>query len=289
MIYPADILTFSAELCIIISVIDMNFLMVEALWQEEKNFVLDRDSTGEQYIFTHFLTPVTARLDGKDVLVKPGGCIFFGMNSKQHFASSMCSLLHNWFHADSSCGELMQKYGLFCNTVYYPESTDEITSMINEIELEYINKLPHYRESAAAIAENMFIKIARSKNRTGSAAVDVLRKEQFIKARAQIHMSIQKPWTAKSMAELVNLSESQFHRIYKQLFGISPQKDLIYKRIRTAVTLLSGNDITVEKTAELCGYSNPYHFIRQFKQITGTTPGKLIRAEASADELTLYV
>lgn len=277
MIYPAVILTFSAEIYIIIVVINMNFLIVAALWQEKKDFVLHRDNIGEQYIFTHFLTPVTVRINNEDVFVKPGGCIFFGMNSMQHFSSSLCGLLHNWFHADSSCGDLMKKYGLLCNRIYYPENTDEITSMINEIELEYINKKPHYKEAVTAIAENMFIKIARSEGRNSDITVDIIQKDQFIKARAHIHMNIQKPWTVQSMAKLVNLSDSRFHCIYKKLFGISPQRDLIYKRIQTATTLLLDRDVTVEKAAELCGYNNPYHFIRQFKQITGTTPGKLLK------------
>ena len=32
--------------------------------------------------------------------------------------------------------------------------------------------------------------------------------------------------------------------------------------------------LTVEEIANLCGYNNTVHFHRQFKQITGMTPGK---------------
>ena len=38
----------------------MKFFLIETLWHEKKGFVLHRDSIGEQYIFIHFLTPVTA-------------------------------------------------------------------------------------------------------------------------------------------------------------------------------------------------------------------------------------
>ncbi|MDD6484996.1 MAG: AraC family transcriptional regulator [Clostridiales bacterium] len=252
----------------------MNFLLIEALWPEEQNFVLHRDNIGEQYIFIHFLTPVTAILKGETVDIEPGGCVFFGKNSMQHFSSQLCSLLHDWFHADSSCGELMEKYGLECETVYYPSDSDEITRIITEIELEYINKAPHFAEAASAAAEQLFIKLSRSKESTPAQPVDLWQKERFIQARSKIHMDICRQWTAEDMAKLVNMSPSRFYYLYKKMFGISPQKDLIRKRIQTAQMLLCENSFTVCQVARLCGYNNPYHFIRQFKQITGTTPGK---------------
>lgn len=254
----------------------MNFLLVEALWPEKKNFVLHRDNIGEQYIFIHFLTPVTAILKGKQVSINPGGCVFFGTNSMQHFSSELCSLLHDWFHADSSCLELMDKYGLECETVYYPEDSDEITRMITAIELEYINKALNFKEAASAIAENMFIKLARAgKKQINQPHVDFYQKERFIQARTKIHMDICRQWTIDEMAELVNLSASRFYYLYKKMFGISPQKDLIRKRIQTAQMLLAKKEFTVEQVAGLTGYNNQYHFIRQFKQITGITPGKM--------------
>lgn len=256
----------------------MNFLLVEALWPEEQNFILHRENIGDQYIFTHFLTPVTAILKGKSIDIKPGGCVFFGMNSMQHFSSQLCSLLHDWFHADSSCIELMNKYGLECETVYYPDDSDEITRMISKIELEYINKEQHYREAASLIAENMFIMLSRSGRIKTNNSVDFYQKERFIQARAKIHMDICRQWSVADMADLLNMSESRFYCLYKKMFGISPQKDLARKRIQTAQMLLTKNQFTIEQVAQLTGYNNQYHFIRQFKQMMGITPGKMAKS-----------
>ena len=54
----------------------MKFFLVETFWPEKKGFVLHRNNIGEQYIFIHFLTPVTARLRGED-RYKTGGMRFF--------------------------------------------------------------------------------------------------------------------------------------------------------------------------------------------------------------------
>lgn len=249
--------------------------MIEALWPEKQNFICHRDNIGHQYIFIHFLTPVTAVLKGKNTQIKPGGCVFFGMNSMQHFSSELCSLLHDWFHADENCGKLLQKYGLECETVYYPEENDKITRLITEIELEYINKREYFRESADAAAEQLFIMLSRSKNDEKARTIDFLQKEKFIQARSKIHMDICRDWSVEEMAKLVNLSASRFYYLYKKMFGISPQQDLIRKRIQTAQTLLMQGDFTVDEVSKMCGYNNTYHFIRQFKLLTGVTPGKV--------------
>ena len=107
----------------------MKFFLVETLWPEKKGFVLHRNSIGEQYIFIHFLTPVTAVLRGEKTEIKSGGCVFFGANAMQHFSSSNCELVHDWFHVDIDCGALMEKYGLECEKVYYPDNSDEITKL----------------------------------------------------------------------------------------------------------------------------------------------------------------
>lgn len=47
-------------------------------------------------------------------------------------------------------------------------------------------------------------------------------------------------------------------------------------RIEKAKNMLM-QGMSVAETAEQLGYTNVYHFIRQFKQITGITPGKAAR------------
>ena len=253
----------------------MKFFLVETLWPEKKGFVLHRDSIGEQYIFIHFLTPVTAVLKGEKADIKPGGCVFFGVNAMQSFSSPDCELVHDWFHADIDCAVLMKKYGLESEKVYYPDNGDEITKLISEIKLEYTAGAKYFGEIAQAAAEKMTIRLARSDEAAaGESKRDILQKELFIQARAEIHMDICRQWTVEDMARLVNMSESRFYYLYKKIFGISPQRDLAEKRVQTAQMLLAKKQLTVKETARLAGYNNEYHFIRQFKQITGITPGK---------------
>ena len=47
-------------------------------------------------------------------------------------------------------------------------------------------------------------------------------------------------------------------------------------RVEKAKNMLA-QGVSVSRTAELLGYGSTYHFIRQFKQVTGVTPGKIGR------------
>lgn len=247
--------------------------MVKTMWKEDIGFHLDRD-IGEQYIFIHFLTPVSAIVGGRELHIESGGCIMWDKNSRQRFSSNKCTLVHDWFHAEAGCGELMAKYGIKAGEVYYPQYDREITKIISEIELESVKKEIMYKEVCDAMAEKLFAILARSKANTSSFKIESSQRKAYIKARNKIHSEYTHNWSVEEMARLVNCAESRFYCVYKEIFGVSPQADLRNTRIQRAQLLLATTECSVEKAAELCGFSNQYHFIRQFKKITGLTPGK---------------
>ena len=77
------------------------------------------------------------------------------------------------------------------------------------------------------------------------------------------------------MAEQINLSESRFYVLYKAIFKTTPNQDLIIARMDYAKRLLSQNNtMPIFDVALKCGYSNEFHFIRQFKKHVGITPKK---------------
>lgn len=242
----------------------MNFTAVKSLYPEDKGFSLNRNSI-ENYIFIHFLTPVTAVLKGETVNISPGGCVFYEIHSHQQFSSPECDLLHDWFHADENCALLMQKYGLDFERVYYPEESDNITKIITEIELEYIKHEKFYKEISDAAAEKLFALIGRSvfdKGNTGS--VDPQKKEEFIKIRSEIHLNYNYEWTVEEMAKLANLSPSRFHFLYKKIFGISPLKDLCATRLQRAeIILMSLKPIVFYVSLMLC-YIEKHRFYLAF-------------------------
>jgi AraC-like DNA-binding protein len=76
---------------------------------------------------------------------------------------------------------------------------------------------------------------------------------------------------AKIAAES-NMSEVYFRKLFTKYFGISPKQFIIDRRIEKAKQLLSEGRLSISIISERCGFSNPYHFCRLFKEHTGATP-----------------
>lgn len=252
----------------------MEFKLVRTMWQENEDFELFRENIGNEYIFIHVLTSAKTLIDGKLVKIHPGGCVFYEMNKPQYLKADGVKLVHDWFHADPSCGKLMERYGLCASKIYYPRSGSEITRLIDEIELEQLKMEKYSDRAIAAIAEKLFITVSRAESSNKIMPLYSARKEEFINARAQIHSELSHQWKIDEMARIVNMSSSRFYVLYKEFFGITPQNDLINKRIQTARILLGNGGCTIEQAAAQTGYTNIYHFIRQFKKIIGQTPGE---------------
>ncbi|MBO5198197.1 MAG: helix-turn-helix transcriptional regulator [Lachnospiraceae bacterium] len=253
----------------------MDILAIKSLWPERKGFDLISPNIGDMYIFIHFLTPAVLYTKSGEIAVRAGGCVFFAANQPRHFASPDCDLLHDWFHADPSFGALLTRYGITCEQVYYPENSGRITELVTELELEQVRHKKFYQSISDTFCEQLVIELARSADEESEQiTIDPKTRELLINVRAEVHMQFDRDWSVEDMAGLAGLSASRFYYLYKHVFGISPLKDLCSVRIQRAKNLLMRSHCSVEEVAELSGYKNIYHFIRQFKKMTGVTPGR---------------
>ncbi len=78
--------------------------------------------------------------------------------------------------------------------------------------------------------------------------------------------------TIEHLAKLCGVSEVYLRKIFNNKFGISPKEYVIRKRIEYAKHLLVSGHMSVSEVANLCGYTEPCHFSREFKKRTGISP-----------------
>lgn len=245
--------------------------------KERKGFIIDRPNGTDDFLFIHFKSPVKLFEDGSIIDVEKGGCWITTPNTKHWFESSECELIHDWFHFLPNSHEDFLNLGFEINKVFYPLSTGLITPIVRECYEEFINKDIYWQENITAFLNRLFITLAREfKSETLNPSSRLMREtyEEFKKFRLDLYRNLSKDWNVCAMAKSLSLSRSRFTILYCSIFGISPKEDLISQRISYAKHLLSSSNMKIEEIAIYCGYSNVYHFIRQFKERTGLSPGK---------------
>lgn len=79
------------------------------------------------------------------------------------------------------------------------------------------------------------------------------------------------------LSKQCNISEVYFRRLFSKKFGMTPRQYVIEFRISKAKEFLPDGGVRVNDVAEKCGFTNPYHFGRKFKELVGMTPGEYAR------------
>jgi len=75
------------------------------------------------------------------------------------------------------------------------------------------------------------------------------------------------------IAREMGLSEGSLRRKFKAATGMSLHSYVLQQRMVQARNLLAETDLPIKSIAGRLGYSNVYFFSRQFKQLTGASPG----------------
>jgi AraC-like DNA-binding protein len=94
--------------------------------------------------------------------------------------------------------------------------------------------------------------------------------EVLVRQAVTSHMD--SPIAVEELAFLCHMSLSTFKRRFAQLYGTSPSKWLLARRMEKAAILLRRADRTVSELSDQLGYENLSSFIQSFKQFHGVTP-----------------
>lgn len=252
----------------------MKITEIKSQWSEAQGCSIKRENIGNQYIFIHFLTDAVLHTLNGDIAVRPGACIIYDKYSYQHFSVPDNPLLHDWFHLQGDISDKAKKYRLNFNQVYYPANSFAITEIVSGIEREFCQENEFSEDYYEIKITELMLSLSRNTLYSSKKTIDLKTRATLEYVRKTVFENYNKEWTVESMAKLANMSRSAFYNIYKQLFGLSPKQDLISCRIQHAKFMLIQGEYTVEQISDYCGYTNPFHFIRQFKAQTGITPGK---------------
>ena len=81
--------------------------------------------------------------------------------------------------------------------------------------------------------------------------------------------------TLAELAGAAYVTSEHLCRLFKAHTGYSPVETLRLARLDRAALLLWRSNYAVQEIAEQCGFANPFHFSRQFKQAFGKSPREM--------------
>lgn len=212
-------------------------------------------------------------MNGELIHTRPNACIFTEPMGPRWFNFEEDTTMH-WMHNFTEIAPLLDKYHIPLNQVFYPGNPSFVTDFFRKTRKEFCESDDFREELLDAYVEEFLIKLSRSLNDPFKSEVGMAEQKILQDLRWEIHSHPEKTWTVEELAREVNLSVSRFHAVYKAVFGISPIKDVINTKIDYAKTvLIMDEQADLMAVSERLGYKNQYHFIRQFKAVTGMTPG----------------
>jgi len=92
--------------------------------------------------------------------------------------------------------------------------------------------------------------------------------------RKAVESNIENNITVEELAFLCNISVSTFKRRFGRIYGTSPNKWMLQKRMERAAALLQSGATKASDIYYRVGYENLSSFIQSFKQVYGVTPKK---------------
>ena len=80
------------------------------------------------------------------------------------------------------------------------------------------------------------------------------------------------PQSLMELARAAGVSRQHLMKLCRQMRLPSPMEYLFQKRLERACEWLAHTGLTIAEISERCGFVNPFHFSRKFKQQYGTRP-----------------
>lgn len=251
----------------------MEILDIRHDFPKNAGYRLDRPNGRNYFIFAHYYAPVRLRLGDREFSVSPGSCVLIRPGTPQHLECDQ-PLIHNWIHFDCDAQSLAP-YSLPLDEPFTVANHHLLSNMVRQMEIEFFSHEIHRQRMLECSMHRLLIWLDRALHKaTGDISVPKSIRPAISQLRQELLLHPEQKHTIEQMAKRVSLSPSRFHAVYKAMFGTTPNQDQITARIENARALLVAHpELSIPEAAARLGYNDQYHFIRQFKAVTGQTPG----------------
>lgn len=232
-----------------------------------KRFELGRPEGAASNILINVKSPAKFVIDGKKTNVEPGSVVIIKKWTAHQYVYEEKNGTDDWFHFELT-DEEEEKYKLPYNTVSLLDDNSTISFLISKMHYEFYSNNTNKEQKINSYFDILCCEInERLEQKDGEMTYNF----SLYNVRATIYNKPEKRYTNKYFADYVGVSVSHFQRMYKKMFNITPNKDMILSRIERVKYLLKNTNYTVTDISRELNYENEFQLYRQFKTITGMT------------------
>ncbi len=151
----------------------------------------------------------------------------------------------------------------------------------------YALEFAHDRLKICATVYFALAKLARDRMLSTFERFDALG-VRLSPAILQIEQRYSEPLTVRVLAHSCRMSESQFSRLFKEMYGCTPIQYLIRVRLDKAKAMLASGEPDLEQIAAACGMGNAKYFGELLKKHDHVTPRELRAMYKEATQLRFF-
>ncbi len=258
-------------------------------YKHKNGFEIKRPYGSGDYMLLLLRTSALFHFESGDEIAPADSVIVYDKGTPQNYGILEEYFSNDWIHFDMTDSdlEMLSDMEIRLNTIIPLGDIKDLSQIVKMMYQEKYSANPIKERTLALYFELLCIKISEKIKCSGKIEAS----QNYLKlsaVRTGIYNHPERNMSVKDFAKLAMMSESYFMHLYKQFFGVSVVSDVINARVEHGKFLLSATDMTVSAVAFECGYKNDVQFMRQFKSVSGMTPGEYRRRYGvSGDERDL--
>jgi len=229
--------------------------------------------------------PLLLHLGNASYKVEPGQGLIIPPNIKYKIDMLEPQFVTHWLNLDITLFDHFQLFDFI--EAPYVTSPDvgnkigrlqsEITALMNAEPIDASTSLYQMAQVKQRMFALLGIVLSVSRYKIGSFE-DTRKFQRFRPVFDYVEQHLAEKIKVTQLAELMYLSTSHFHKEFKQAFQVSPLQYIQAQRLKKSQYLLATTDLTMGEIANRIGYDHAYPFIRFFKSMYGSSPGKYKKA-----------
>lgn len=248
-------------------------------------YLMDRKSGLNHYLLLLVKSSALFQVNNITYSVTPHSAIIIAPGTPYSYQNPDGYYINDWLHFDCDNPQIFQMPKIPLNQPFLVGTPATITIYLQQILWEnHYTPSPH-KESNIDMLMHILL------NHLHLSTKEQAQIEHYSPYRTKLQnlrlTMLTKPFESYSCQEKateLGISVSYFQHLYKALFRVAFQTDLIMMRCEYAKQLLASTNLTIEQVALQSGYATPIHFYRQFKQQTGITPSSYRKTQKN-DEI----